>query len=346
MQLVRDAIGASVVGEFSDSEPHTPRELVLKAQAAVREARPDCLISFGGSTVIDTTKAVALAIAGGIEKDADFEGFKGKSEVQKTLRDTPLPHIALPTTLSGAEYSRDIGITNATLRKKEIFRYDAISPQSILLDPVLTTATPQRLWAATGVKVMSDAIEQLYSRASHPIIEALTLAAIRGFSTYLPMSEDKDPDIRLNARLRCQVSSWMTLFGFHNAGTNVGLGGGLRHQLGGMARIPHGEATCVMLPHVLAFNAPAIPDGYEKLAVALGLDVKTLPKDQWTAGVVARVREVVQALGLPDRLEPLGMKRADIEKMASYVMQEAALQFNPRQVKDQREVVELLQAAM
>lgn len=346
LQQVKEALGVPVVGEFSDSEPHTPREKILAAQAVVRAAKPDCLVSFGGSTVIDTTKAVALAVAGGIEKDADFDAFKGKSEIQKTLRDKPLPHIALPTTLSGAEYSRDIGITNATLRKKEIFRYDVISPQSILLDPVLTTATPQRLWAATGVKVMSDAMEQLYSRAGHPIIEALTLAAIRGFSTYLPLSEDKDPEVRLNARLRCQVSSWMTLFGFHNAGTNVGLGGGLRHQLGGMARIPHGEATCVMLPHVLAFNAPAIPDGYEKLATALGLDTKTLPRDQWAAGVVARVREVVQALGLPDRLEPLGMKRADIPKMATYVMQEAALQFNPRVVKNEREVVELLEAAL
>ncbi len=346
LNKVRDALGVPIVGQFWETTPHTPREVVLAAAAAVQASKPDCLVSFGGSTVTDTAKAAALAIAGSIATDAGFEPFKVKSEVQRTLAAAPLPHIALPTTLSGAEFSRDIGITNSNLRKKEIFRYDAISPQSILLDPVLTTATPQRLWASTGVKVMSDAIEQLYGRSSHPVVEALVLSAIGSFSTYLPLSEQADPELRLDARLRCQIASWMTLFAFHNAGTNVGLGGGLRHQLGGMARIPHGEATCVMLPHVLAFNAPAIPDGYERLATALGIDAKSLPRSELTAAVVRHIRELSRNLGLPDRLEPLGMKRADIPKMAAYVMQEASLQFNPRKVENEREVIALLEAAL
>ena len=188
-----------------------------------------------------------------------------------------LPHIALPTTLSGAEYSRDIGITNETLRKKEIFRFDAVSPQSILLDPQLTMATPHRLWAATGVKVMSDAIEQLYSKSSHPVIDSLCLAAIRSFAINLPLSLERRAgctSARLNARLHCQIASWQSLFGMHNAGTRVGIGGALRHQLGGMSRIPHGEATCVMLPHLLRYNFPAVPDRYRALAEALQVGVR------------------------------------------------------------------------
>lgn len=343
---VKAACGAEIVGQFSESQPHTPRETVIKATWLARDARPDGLISFGGSTVVDTGKGVALAMAVGIENAAGFDAWTQEVRRSKQLDGKVLPHIALPTTLSGAEYSRDIGITNEALRKKEIFRYDAVSPQSILLDPQLTTATPDRLWAATGVKVMSDAIEQLYSKSSHPVVRSLCLAAIRGFATYLPLSYDADPAMRLNARLHCQIAAWQSLFGMHNTGTRVGIGAALRHQLGGMFRIPHGEATCVMLPHLVRYNFPAISDRYRALAEALQVGEKNDSDEQRLEAVVSLLQRMIGQLGLPVRLEPLGVDRKDLPAMARHVMQESSLAFNPRSVTDEAEIVRILEAAL
>ena len=345
VELVRDACGVAVVGQFSASVPHTPRETVLAAAAAVRAANPDGLVSFGGSTVVDTTKGVVLAAAAGIRQAADFDRWTQEAHPSSKLDDAVLPHVALPTTLSGAEYSRDIGVTDEVLRKKQIFRYDAVSPQSILLDPQLTAATPARLWAATGVKVMSDAIEQLYSRSSHPVIDALCVAAVRAFSAELPHSFDADEHRRMRARLRCQLASWQTLFGMHNAGTRVGIGGALRHQLGGMFRIPHGEATCVMLPHLLRYNFQAVPDRYAALAEALQIADGGNDQDRIEA-IVAHVGKLIDALGLPTRLAPLGVTRDDLPALAAHVMEERSLAFNPRPVASAREIVELLEAAL
>ena len=100
-----------------------------------------------------------------------------------------------------------------------------------------------------------------------------------------------------------------------------------------------------MLPYVLEFNAPAIPDGYGRLATALGIEIKTVPQGEWATAVVRHVREMIGRLGLPDRLEAIGMKRADFTKVASHVMNEAALKFNPRKVEGERQVIELLEAA-
>jgi alcohol dehydrogenase class IV len=339
---VHAAMGAESAGQFSDCQPHTPREVVLAAVIAAGRARPDGIVSFGGSTVVDTGKALSLALAADVESWGDFD--RDAPGAIERLRRDPIPHIALPTTLSGAEYSCDIGITNERLRKKEIFRHDGVTPRSILLDPALTLATPDRLWSATGVKVMSDAIEQLYGKASHPIIDALCLSAIRAFHDNLPLSRHPDRSVQLDARLRCQVASWKTLFGMTNAGTRVGIGGALRHQLGGMFRIAHGEATCVMLPHLLRFNFPAVPDRYRALAEALGIEAAD--DDARLAAIVRAVERLIAALGLPDRLEPLGVRREDLPAMAAHVMDETSLRFNPREVTDAREVVTVLEAAL
>ncbi len=343
---VKAACGVEIVGQFSESQPHTPREVVVKATRLALDARPDGLVSFGGSTVVDTGKGIALAMATGIQQAAGFDALTQEVRRSNQLDGKVLPHIALPTTLSGAEYSRDIGITNETLRKKEIFRYDAVSPQSILLDPQLTTATPDRLWAATGVKVMSDAIEQLYSKSSHPVVNSLCLAAIRAFATYLPLSYDADPATRLNARLNCQIAAWQSLFGMHNAGTRVGIGGALRHQLGGMFRIPHGEATCVMLPHLVRYNFPAIPDRYRALAEALQVGESGNSDEQRLEAIVSLLHRMIGQLGLPVRLEPLGVDRKDLPAMAKYVMHESSLAFNPRAVGSEEEIVRILEAAL
>ena len=343
---VRDACGVTIVGQFSETQPHTPREVVVTAAGLVRQADPDGLVSFGGSTVVDTAKGVALALAGGITRPADFDAFTQEARRGNPLEAEVLPHIALPTTLSGAEYSRDIGVTNETLRKKDIFRFDMVSPQSILLDPQLTMATPHRLWAATGVKVMSDAIEQLYSKSSHPVIDSLCLAAIRSFAINLPLSLEADGATRLDARLRCQIASWQALFGMHNAATRVGIGGALRHQLGGMFRIPHGEATCVMLPHLLRYNFPAVPDRYRALAEALQVGVPEGTDESRLEAIVAFVGALIARLGLPVRLGPLGVQRKDLPAMAAHVMHESSLAFNPRSVENEDEIVRILESAL
>jgi len=339
---VRAAIGVEAVGQFADCQPHTPREVVLAGVTAAEAARPDGIVSFGGSTVVDTGKAMSLALAADVRSWDDFD--RDAPGAIHHLRREPIAHIALPTTLSGAEYSRDIGITNERLRKKELFRHDGVTPRSILLDPALTQATPDRLWSATGVKVMSDAIEQLYGKASHPIIDALCISAIRAFHESLPLCRHADGTVRLDARLRCQVASWKTLFGMTNAGTRVGIGGALRHQLGGMFRIPHGEATCVMLPHLLRFNFSAVPDRYRALAEALG--IATEDDDARLDAIVRAVERLIAALGLPDRLKPLGVRREDLPAMAAHVMEETSLRFNPREVTDAREVIAVLEAAL
>ncbi len=46
----------------------------------------------------------------------------------------------------------------------------------------------------------------------------------------------------------------------------------LCHTLGGTFDLPHSETHTIVLPHALAYNAPAVPKAVEAVARALGVD--------------------------------------------------------------------------
>ena len=62
--------------------------------------------------------------------------------------------VALPTTLSGAEFSPYAGITDETKREKNVYLDRGVTPSWVFLDAELTSHTPSPLWAGTGMKLL------------------------------------------------------------------------------------------------------------------------------------------------------------------------------------------------
>lgn len=122
---------------------HVPSDAVERAAATARELGADALVSFGGGSVIDATKAVAARLA-------DDDGRQ-------------LPHFAVPTTLSGAEFADHYGVTefhDGAATKRTHTRED-VTPVAVVLDGALTAATPGPLWAGSGAKALDHAVEGL-----------------------------------------------------------------------------------------------------------------------------------------------------------------------------------------
>jgi maleylacetate reductase len=341
LDTIRAALGDALIGEFDGCRPHNPRPVVIAAAAQVREARPDLLVTFGGSTVTDAGKAVSFTIANGIEQPADFDRVDpAASAADPSVRAALIPYIAIPTTLSGAEYSAAAGITDTETKVKRVFPQPGNAPAAVLLDPDVTAATPQKLWCSTGVKSMSDSIEMLCSPVSHPFVRVLARSAAESFFDHLPASFSDDDDVRVRARSACQHAAWASAYSLSNSTSKLGLGNSLRHQLGAMG-VGHGEATCVMLPHVLGFNWPALGEVQADVATALGLDHGTALA---AAAVQERVRSFVASLGLPGALRDVGVDAADLPALAPRVLHDAMVPFNPRSVSLE-DIEALLRAA-
>ncbi len=88
-------------------------------------------------------------------------------------------------------------------------------------------------------------------------------------------------------------------------------------SLGAFYDTPHGVANALLLPYVMEFNAPAAREKYREIARAMGVSgVDDLALDEAAAAAVHAVRTLSQEIGIPQTLNQIGVKEADLEKLA------------------------------
>ena len=344
---VRSLIGACIAGEFSECDQHSPRPTVLRAAAEAMRTGSSGLVTLGGGSVTDCAKGVAMALSANMRQPGDFDAFRVRMSptaplVTPRLPEDPMPIIALPTTLSAAEYTNVAGIVDPVRGSKDLYSDDRLAPRTIILDPALAAATPARLWAASGIKTMSDAVEQLYSRFSHPVVDAVAARGIALLAQNLPRSVGTDE----RARLECYVGSWLSVFAVFSANALAGVGASLRHQIGAVCGAPHAEVACVLLPHVLRFNLPAAPHAVSRLGQALGVgpaevaDLATAPDR-----ISAQVSWLIDSLGLPTTLRQIGVTADSFELIAKNAIGDFTAAGNPREITSAADLIEILVAA-
>ena len=342
LPAVREILGARCVGEFTESRAHTPRTTVLDAAHKAREANTDGLISFGGSSVVDLTKGVALVLAEG----EDFEKLRAHFSPETGLQapDLPmpkLPHIAIPTTLSGGEFTGGIGISDLERGEKDIYIDLKTTPRWVFLDSSLSTATPSGLWAGTGMKIFADGIEMICSPRATPYTNALAYQSLDLLYQNLPASVANAEDVA--ARGNCLFAAFMILPNLLNVG--LGMVAGLRHQIGAGHGVPHGVASTIVLPHVMRWNLSAATQSLATAAVRLGfVEQSTAPKIA-AERLIQAVGELITKLNLPSRLREVEVPQDAFPDIAEHVTHDFVVATNPRRIEKQEDIMEVLRAA-
>jgi maleylacetate reductase len=202
-----------------------------------------------------------------------------------------------------------------------------VLPRSVLYDPELTVSLPARLSVTSGVNALAHATEGLYAPDASPVVSLMAEEGARALAAALP-AVVADP-AGLDARAEAQYGAW--LCGAVLGATTMSLHHKLCHAIGGALDLPHAETHTAVLPHALAYNAPAAPGAVAALCRALG-----------TADPAREVWELAGRLGAPRALRDLGMAEADVERVADLAL--AAPYANPRPVTREG-VVALLERA-
>lgn len=274
IRRVETALGRKHAGTFSGMGQHTPGSAVEKAAEEAREA--DLLISIGGGSVIDGTKAVAAKLGYPVQ-------------------------VAVPTTLSGAEWAHAVGVTDEEAGRKSGFADPKAVPQVVVLDAEVTLYTPEKLWLSTGIRALDHASEGFLGKGEHPIEDVLGLEGASRLVAYLPRSKEEPEDVSIRHEL--QLASWMAYSGPFN--TPMGLSHNLGRRIGASYNVPHGYTSCITLAPTLGVVRDQVPEErWERLGEALGGD----PAE--------RVAALVESLGLPNRLQDVGVPEEDLEGLA------------------------------
>ncbi len=321
---IMDALGPTCVGLFDGVQPHTPSPTADSLAALLRTTGADLVVTLGGGSPIDTVKVALAMIAIGATRSLDIAG----NPAAWTL--PPVRQIAVPTTLSGAEFSDLAGLTDPETQIKVGVAGLGIGPVEVILDPALTSHTPRDLWLSTGMRAVDHAIETVCSIAPTPYTDALALAGLAQLAQSLRVTARAADDLK--ARLAAQQAAWMASSGLDR--TPFGASHGIGHQLGAVAGVAHGVCSCVLLPAVLDWNRPVNGAAQARVANVLG---------SLTAG--EGVRELLRHLGMPARLRDVGVTEPQLDVIAETSLQNRWVRTNPRPIRDAADVREILEAA-
>jgi maleylacetate reductase len=334
---VTAALGERCVAVLPVATAHVPRQSIVEVAERLREHEADLIVTFGGGSAIDTGKAAAFAVAAGIHAPEQFDAYVIGARPATRLPDVAvLPNIAVPTTLSGAEFTEYTAVTDPRRGSKNPIRDIRLMPRQVLLDPDLTVATPAHLWASTGMRAMDHCIESICSTRPQAFADALCAAALRALPDALRASAS-DPGDR-DSRLTAQLGMWQAAFGIPNV--PQGLSHALGHGLGAYIGVPHGVASAIVLPEVVLFNAPATAHRLPLVADCLGLGRTVDP----AAAIADHLRALRGELGLPSRLSDCGVDEASLMRIAEIVAGDFNTASNPVAVDGPAVLLKILEA--
>lgn len=319
---VRAALGDAHAGSYDRVTAHVPRAQVIEGADAARRANADLLVAVGGGSVIDAAKVMLLALRHDLRDEAALDAFADRrpADVAGTPADAArwLRVVAVPTTLSGAEFAASAGATDPVRRIKQAYAAPMMVPVAVILDPAMAATAPPRLLLATGVKALDHAVERITSAAANPFSDAASLPALRLLADALPRLH-RDVSDR-DAHASAQYGMFLSVAGAAS-GAAVNLGHAIGHVLGAHCGVPHGETSCVLMPAVMRWCSPACGERPRWIADALGAE-----RGVDAADALARW---VASLGLPGRLREVGVRHDDIDAIAAKAMHEP-LRLNAR----------------
>jgi maleylacetate reductase len=173
---------------------------------------------------------------------------------------TGIPIIAVPTTYAGSEATNIWGMTEGRTRSTGVD--DRTLPATVIYDANLSKTLPVGLSVASGLNALAHCVDSLWAPRSDPINQALALEGARALNLAL-RGIVVDPSA-IDSREQALYGCYLAAVAFSSAGS--GLHHKICHVLGGTFELPHAPTHAAVLPHVLAFNAPAVPELARRLA--------------------------------------------------------------------------------
>jgi maleylacetate reductase len=172
----------------------------------------------------------------------------------------------VPTTYSGSEATDVWGVTENDTKTTGV---DArVLPRAVIYDATLTASLPVELTVASGLNALAHCVDSMWAPRADPINAVLAAEGIRALAEGLPLVvKARDP---LPGHELALYGAYLSATAFASAGS--GLHHKICHVLGGRYNLPHAPTHAVVLPYVLALNAPRAPEAERRIARAFHSD--------------------------------------------------------------------------
>ena len=308
-----------------------PTDASFKAAIEFAQQGFDGFVAIGGGSVMDTAKAANVYTT----YPADFLTYVNAPIGRGEPVPGPLkPLIAVPTTAGTGSETTGVAIFDfVEMKAKTGMAHRYMRPTLGIVDPDNTRSMPPQVAAATGLDVLSHALESYTAlpfdqrprpdrpqlrpayQGSNPISDLWALEALRLVEQFLPRAVADPSDDE--ARSAMCLAAALAGIGFGNAG--VHLPHGMSYPVAGMVEsyvpegyaidyplVPHGFAVIVNSPAVFRFTAPTCPQRHLRAAEVLGADCSGAKDEDAGAILADRIVSLMRQLNAPNGLSALG----------------------------------------
>ncbi|GAA5232451.1 iron-containing alcohol dehydrogenase [Verticiella sediminum] len=338
--LLRPVLGERLCGVFAQTRAHSPVDAVQEAVDFLAASRADAVVALGGGSVIVTARAASILLAEGqpahalcSRREADGRWTSPRLQAPK------LPQFVLPTTPTTACVKAGSALHDPASGRRLALFDPKTRARAIFLHPALLRGAQADVVRAAALNCLAMAVEGLESSRADPLSDASLMHAVRLLDEHLPARLDGDgQDAHREALMLAAVLC--------GRGTDIaggGLASALGHAIGPRSHVPNGVVNAIVLPHTMAYNAPASGARLAKVAAALG----ERPRQGGDAATLAvgRLRQLLDRLPIARTLREVGLAREQVPAVATAAMQDWFLQYNPRPIDSAAQVQTVIEAA-
>ncbi len=244
---------------FSDVQPDPTLANAQAGAAAMKAFQPDTIIALGGGSAMDAAKIMWVMYE---HPEVDFQDMAMRfMDIRKRVYTFPKMgekayFVAIPTSSgTGSEVTSFAVITDQETGVKYPLADYELMPDMAIIDADNMMSQPKGLTSASGIDVMTHALEAYASIMASDYTDGLALKAMKNVFSYLPIAYNDG----MNVEARCKMAdaSCMAGMAFNNA--FLGVCHSMAHKLGAYHHLPHGVANALLITLVMDFNACEVP---------------------------------------------------------------------------------------
>lgn len=306
---------------YSDVKSNPTVSIVKKGLRLANKHHTDVIIAIGGGSVIDTAKAIGIAVT-----NQEIKEIRELTGVVET-KNKSLPIIAFPTTAGRAsETTYNYVIADDEKKEKLVCIDKHCIPMTAIVDTELMASMPSSIASATGVVALSQAIDCYLANDSWEMTEMYALKAMGLIYNNLERSISKDRE----AMEKMALAQYIAGVGFSNV--SMGIINPMTRQLWVMYDTPHGMAKGMLLPYVLEYLGKNNTEKFRNMANAMGIDIKGYNDERVVKEVIKAIKDLTIRLNFPQHIRHVGGRKGDYTLLAENTFNDPYLLENQKEI--------------
>lgn len=279
---------------------------VREGIALARQHQVDAILSVGGGSVLDSSKAIAA----GVRYDGEvWDLFCSKARVESAL---PLFAI-LTLAATGSEMNPSAVVTNDETQEKFFISAAPLFPKVSIVNPALMQGVTRDYLVYSASDVIAHLIESYFTATVHPKLPSRLVESL--INTVIETTEALliDP---ANYEARAQFA-WASTLALNGLGYSGAAGfsypnHAIEHSLSALFNVPHGAGLSVIVPAWMKWYLDRNPAQFERFAE------NVFGVDGGEQGIAA-LQAWYDKIGTPTRLPQLGIKAIDLPAIVDNV---------------------------